>query len=202
MGNAIKFKLPLTTLFLDWAADYPVQKLIVSGYIPFVAVTSGFSWMSAAAHFTVLLFFNKIYIPDLRRGMNRFRWIEYAFSSSLMIGLIAMLFGMYDIISLVLLMSVNATVNLFGFLMETTNVNRKKCDWTPFYFGGQCSSYSVPSYFLSYSYCLFPVHCCRFSSFDTELFFQCFPPKNYLYTSHHRILLHDTYILFVLHLLL
>ena len=92
--------------------------------------------MSAAAHFTVLLFFAKVYIPDLRKGMNRFRWVEYAFSSSLMIGLIAMLFGMYDIISLVLLMSLNATMNFFGLLMETTNVTRKINTWTPFYFGG------------------------------------------------------------------
>lgn len=41
---------------------------------------------------------------DLQRGVNRFRWYEYAFSSSLMMGLIAMLFGMYDVISLVLVM--------------------------------------------------------------------------------------------------
>jgi Heliorhodopsin len=134
----VKFKLPLTTLFLDWGKGFPVQKLVVQGYLPFVAVTSGFSWMSAVAHFFVLIFFSTYYIPDLRRGINRFRWIEYAFSSSLMIGLIAMLFGMYDVISLVLIMSVNATMNLFGFLMETSNVGKKTYDWTPFTFGGKC----------------------------------------------------------------
>ena len=47
-----------------------------------------------------------------------------------------MLFGMYDIISLVLLMSVNATMNLFGFLMETANVGKNVYDWNPFIFGG------------------------------------------------------------------
>jgi Heliorhodopsin len=134
----VKFKLPLTTLFLDWSNGFPVQKLVIQGYLPFVAVTSGFSWMSAVAHFFVLIFFSTYYIPDLRRGINRFRWIEYAFSSSLMIGLIAMLFGMYDVISLVLIMSVNATMNLFGFLMETSNVGKKTYDWTPFTFGGKC----------------------------------------------------------------
>lgn len=133
----MKFKLPLTTLFLEWGKGFPVQKLVVQGYLPFVAVTSGFSWMSAVAHFFVLIFFSTYYIPDLRRGINRFRWIEYAFSSSLMIGLIAMLFGMYDIISLVLIMSVNATMNLFGFLMETSNVGKNNYDWTPFTFGGK-----------------------------------------------------------------
>ena len=59
---------------------------------PFASVTSGFSWMSAAAHFIVLIFFKK-YIADLRKGINVFRWYEYAFSSSLMIGLILMVRG-------------------------------------------------------------------------------------------------------------
>lgn len=136
-GKAAKFKLPLTTLFLDWGGNFPVQSLVVQGYIPFVAVTSGFAWMSAFAHFTVLTFFNKYYIPDLRRGINRFRWIEYAFSSSLMIALIAMLFGMYDIISLVLIMSINAAMNLFGYLMETSNSGKNRNDWTPFVFGSE-----------------------------------------------------------------
>ena len=135
-SKAANFKLPLTTLFLDWSSTYPVQRLVVTAYLPFVAVTSGFSWMSAISHFVVLILFSKYYIPDLRKGINRFRWIEYAFSSSLMIGLIAMLFGMYDIISLILIMSVNACMNLFGFLMETTNVGKNDYDWTPFIFGG------------------------------------------------------------------
>lgn len=58
--------------------------------------------MSAFAHIVVLIFY-KQYIKDLRLGINRFRWIEYAFSSSLMICLIAMLFGMYSVITLILL---------------------------------------------------------------------------------------------------
>ena len=120
-----------------------MQKLVVQAYLPFVAVTSGFAWMSAIAHFIILIFFSKYYIPDLRKGINRFRWIEYAFSSSLMIGLIAMLFGMYDIISLVLLMSVNATMNLFGFLMETANVGKNVYDWNPFIFGGMVTDIRV-----------------------------------------------------------
>jgi len=71
--------------------------------------------MSAFAHMIVLL--NKErYITDLRKGINYFRWYEYSISSSLMIVLIAMLFGMYDVVSLILLASVNACMNLFGLL--------------------------------------------------------------------------------------
>jgi hypothetical protein len=136
-SNAGKFKLPLTTLYLDWQTGFPTQKLVQEGELPFVAVTSGFAWMSAVAHIGILLVFRKYYIPGLRRGINRFRWIEYSASSSLMIGLMAMLFGMYDIISLVLIMSINACMNFFGYLMETSNVGMIKVDWTPFNFGGK-----------------------------------------------------------------
>lgn len=135
------FKLPLTTLFLRWEKEFPVQDLNKRASLPFTAVTSGFSWLSALFHLLVLIFYKK-YIEDLRKGINKFRWIEYAFSSSLMIGLIAMLFGMYDIISLVLIMSINACMNLFGYMMELHNQTTVKKDWTAFWFG--CFAGAVP----------------------------------------------------------
>ena len=45
--------------------------------------------------------------------MNPARFIEYAFSSSLMIVLIGMLVGMCDAPSLILLFSLNTMMNLF-----------------------------------------------------------------------------------------
>ena len=53
--------------------------------MPFVAVTSGFAFLSCFAHLVVLARFQQ-YKDDLRRGRNVFRWFEYAASSSLMIG--------------------------------------------------------------------------------------------------------------------
>ena len=129
-GNIGSFKLPLTTLFLSYPNGYPIQSLQQRALLPFVAVTSIFSFLSAAAHLLALAYFDT-YLSDLRRGLNKFRWYEYALSSSLMIGLIAMLFGMYDIISLVLIMSVNACMNFFGYMMEVLNEGRSKeqVDW-------------------------------------------------------------------------
>ena len=108
LGNSqlSKFKLPLTTLFTIWPNGYPQQQLVIRGYLPFVAATSGFAFMSAFAHAAVLIGYS-CYVCDLRRRINRFRWIEYAFSSSWMIALIAMLFGCYDILTLVLIASVS-----------------------------------------------------------------------------------------------
>jgi hypothetical protein len=46
-------------------------------------------------------------------------------------GLIAQLFGVYDVLLLVALMSVNATMNLFGLLHEVMNEGREpqRVDW-------------------------------------------------------------------------
>jgi hypothetical protein len=61
-----------------------------------------------------------------------------------MIALIAILFGCYDILSLILMMAVNACMCLFGLLMETMNVGKTSAelDWTPFIYG--CFAGAVP----------------------------------------------------------
>jgi hypothetical protein len=146
-SNAYKFKIPLTTSFLDWddARGYPVSVTVTRALLPFVSLTSGFAWMSAAAHLLVLACFST-YVADLRAGINKFRWVEYAFSSSLMIALIAMLFGMRDIISLILLGGVNACMCFFGYDMELVNLGRvakgQRVYWAPFVFG--CFAGALP----------------------------------------------------------
>ena len=79
---------------------------------------------------------------NLQRGMNPARWYEYALSSSLMIVIIAMLCGMYDMSSLILIFSLNATMNLFGLMMEKQNQTTERVDWTAFIFG--CFAGIVP----------------------------------------------------------
>jgi hypothetical protein len=58
-----------------------------------------------------------------------------------MIGLISMLFGVYDIITLFAIMSVNAAMNLFGLLFEVSNfylreTGETEVDWQAFNYGG------------------------------------------------------------------
>lgn len=71
------FKIPLTTTLTSWETGYPLPAIQQRGLEPFVALTSGFAFMSSAAHIIVLVFF-QTYLEDLRRGVNRFRWYEYA----------------------------------------------------------------------------------------------------------------------------
>lgn len=105
--------------------------------LPFGVFVAIFLLISALAHALISLpnKLNAIYNRDLAKGINKFRWFEYALSSSVMIVLIATLFGIYDIVSLVLIFLVNAAMNLFGLDMELINSGKSKVNWGPFIWG-------------------------------------------------------------------
>jgi hypothetical protein len=107
--------------------------------LPFAVLAASFLFLSAIAHAIISLPKKtyQIYTRDLERGINQFRWYEYALSSSVMIVLISTLFGVYDIATLLLIFFINASMNLFGLLMEKMNAGKEKkdIDWLPFIFG-------------------------------------------------------------------
>lgn len=139
-----KFSLPVNASFLKF--DAVAKKLVPENSTllnlkigPVIAI---FLFISAIAHLLVGTIFNKWYNKNLGQGINYARWIEYAFSSSIMIVVIAMLVGMYDIASLILLFTLNAMMILFGWMMEVHNQTLRQCsgqatktNWTSFYFG-------------------------------------------------------------------
>lgn len=104
--------------------------------LPFGTLVASFLLISAIAHGLIYLSGDK-YLNDLKKGINKFRWFEYALSSSIMIVLIATLFGVYDIASLILIFVVNASMNLFGLDMELLNAGttKEKVNWGPFIWG-------------------------------------------------------------------
>lgn len=121
------------------------------GSVEIGAAAAVFLLLSAVAHGFVLLSW-KGYLAGLANEINCTRWYEYALSSSVMICAIAMLFGCYDIGSLILMFFGNASMNLFGLMMERLNPpERTSVDWTPFVFGcvaGVAPWIVVLSYFL------------------------------------------------------
>ena len=132
------FKLPVWSNFLTF--DTTLMRLVTNSKkiadLPFAALVACFLLLSALAHFIIVSpWGNKEYNKGLEKGINKFRWFEYALSSSLMILLIAQLFGIYDVGALLLIFIVNASMNLFGLLMEELNQFKKKTDWSPFVFG-------------------------------------------------------------------
>ncbi|MFW6136265.1 MAG: heliorhodopsin HeR [Chloroflexota bacterium] len=108
----------------------------------FGPAVAAFLLISAVAHFYLsTVGFNR-YGENLKRGMNPVRFYEYAFSSSLMIVLIGMLVGLWDLGALILIFFLNATMNLFGILMELHNQTTRETDWTAFIYG--CIAGVVP----------------------------------------------------------
>ena len=117
----LDFKLPVTTAFLEY--DETTEKLVsnleTAFDLPLAPLVAAFLFMSALAHFLISApGIHGWYTRNLQKGANYARWIEYSFSSSVMIVAIAMLFGMYDIATLLLIFTLNAMMILFGWMME------------------------------------------------------------------------------------
>jgi uncharacterized membrane protein len=103
------------------------------------ALVGTFLLLSALAHFLIAYPLNKMYRRDLKKGINQVRWFEYALSSSVMIVLIAIFFGVRGFWALFMIFVLNALMNMFGLLMEKYNVlTRKlgeKTNWASYYLG-------------------------------------------------------------------
>lgn len=82
------------------------------------------------------------YERSVAKGVNPARWSEYSISASIMIVLIAMLTGVSDVVALLAIFGINASMVLFGLVMERVNLGSEKVDWTPFIFG--CIAGAVP----------------------------------------------------------
>ncbi len=109
------------------------QIMITIGYIG--VIVASFPLLSALAHFIIAFAKNGKYNENLKKGMNPYRWYEYAFSSSIMITLIALFLGVWDFWSLVMIFTLNAMMTMFGYMMEKLNQYTKKTDWSAFILG-------------------------------------------------------------------
>jgi len=142
ISNATTF--PIYTNFLQFNKQsqslVPHSTLVYD--LRFGPAVAAFLLISAFAHFALATFAHKWYETNLKRGMNSARFYEYALSSSLMIVLVGMLVGISDLNTLILLFGINATMNLFGIMMELHNQTTKKTDWTAFVYG--CFAGIVP----------------------------------------------------------
>lgn len=98
-------------------------------------IVVAFFVMSAVAHLFVATFYRRRYESDLKQGINRVRWIEYALSSSTMMVGIGLLSGIYDLSSLLMLFGLTAIMNLMGLAMEVYNQGRAKVSWLAYNIG-------------------------------------------------------------------
>ncbi len=105
------------------------------GEIPLAPLVALFLLISAIAHFTLATVGYEWYISKLKKHMNPARWYEYSISASLMIVIIAMLTGIYDIGVLVALFVLTGVMNLCGLLMEVHNQTTDRTNWISYIIG-------------------------------------------------------------------
>jgi hypothetical protein len=100
---------------------------------PAVAV---FLALAALDHLLTATVFRSRYEADLRAGLNRFRWIEYSLSATIMVILIGFYNGLTGITEVVLIIGANTAMILFGWLQELMNPpGRSRTTMLPFWFG-------------------------------------------------------------------
>jgi len=139
------YRLPVKTNFLSYndvtGEFYFVTDIVAN--LPLGVMIAMFLFVSAIAHFSLASPKGyPWYVKNLEKGINYARWYEYAISSSIMIVVIAMLSGIYELSSLLLIFALNATMNLFGLMMELHNQTTQKTNWTSYIFG--CFAGIVP----------------------------------------------------------
>jgi hypothetical protein len=138
LALASSFSLPVTSSFLRM--DAVTDKLVAAPdelfRLRIGPLVAAFLFVSAVAHTALASpWLHRWYERNVSRGINPARWIEYSLSSSLMMVVIAMLVGIYDIASLLLIFALNATMILFGWLMELHNQTTQRTNWTAYWFG-------------------------------------------------------------------
>lgn len=128
------FSLPVVGTFMEGppgSTDPAVHHLfdIPTGWgvFAFLAISAGALLIIAGPAFGW-------YRRHLLRNRNYGRWIEYFFSSSIMIVLIAQICGISDIAALMAIFGINACMILFGLLMEK-HEEPGKASWLSFWFG-------------------------------------------------------------------
>src|SRR6202162_5407402 len=132
------FSLPVMTNFLYFSPNthtlVPRPEVLLN--VRLGPAIAAFLFLSAIAHFVVASpWVYPWYARNVRLGANPARWVEYSLSSSLMIVLIAMLVGIYDVAALVAIFGVNASMILFGWAMERYKLGRVSVDWLAYWFG-------------------------------------------------------------------
>ncbi len=128
------FALPVTATFMSGPPGSPSELHhlfdIATGWGVFL-----FMAISAAA---LLIIASPPVFPWYKRNLlqsrNYGRWIEYFFSSSIMIVLISQITGISDIAALISIFAINACMILFGALQEKYE-RPGKPNWLPFWFG-------------------------------------------------------------------
>jgi hypothetical protein len=131
-----------TYLHFDEATRHLVTAQRSIWELPIGPAVALFFLLSSIAHFAMAFPARRWYESHLARGQNPIRWIEYSFSSSVMIVVIAALAGVQEVGTLIAIFGANAAMIMFGWSMEIANEGRERPQWLHYIFG--CIVGAVP----------------------------------------------------------
>ena len=118
--------------------------------LPIGATIAAFLVLASLDHLLTATALRRTYEHDLRGGINRFRWMEYSFSATIMVVLIALYSGIVDISALIGIIGANVAMILFGWLQESANPpGRTTRTMKPFWFG--CVAGAAPWVAIGYN---------------------------------------------------
>ncbi len=95
-----------------------------------------FLGLAALDHLLTATVLRDRYEQGLRQGINRFRWVEYSVSATIMVLLICFYNGITGLEALIPVIGANVAMILFGWLQESMNPpGRSTTTMLPFWFG-------------------------------------------------------------------
>lgn len=133
---ASSFSIAVTSSFPTGppGSAVPAPEELVS--ISIAGAVAVFLALAAIDHALCATVLRGTYERDLRRGINRIRWIEYSLSATIMILLIASYTGIVGVSALIAIAGANVAMILFGWLQEEVNPQgRARVSMKPFWFG-------------------------------------------------------------------
>jgi Heliorhodopsin len=130
------FAIAVTSSFPEGPPGSPVPAPETLFHLRIGWAIGAFLLLAAIDHALTGTALRDLYENDLRRGINRARWVEYSVSATIMIVLLTLYSGTTNINALVAVVGANVAMILFGWLQERMNPpDRVTTTMLPFWFG-------------------------------------------------------------------
>jgi hypothetical protein len=112
----------------------PITESLVD--VPAAVAAPVFILISGLFHFFIASpYYVRRYEKNIKNGINPLRWWEYSFTSSIMLTVLLMLGGIFELSAVVFIFALNFIMNMMGLVMERYNQLTKKTEWLPFNIG-------------------------------------------------------------------
>jgi hypothetical protein len=133
---ASDFAITLSTAFPEGPPGSRVPAPEAAFDVPIGAAVAVFLALASVDHLLTGTVLRGRYERDLRGGINRFRWLEYSVSATIMVLLIASYAGITQLVAVIAIAGANVAMILFGWLQEQMNPpGRTRTSMLPFWFG-------------------------------------------------------------------